>query len=141
MPRFTSTLLWSGFALLVCGMLAALYTLATPPPRPEVAPPSETHAQQAQRLCQKMYPTQPDMEQACRTRWTQGGDMPGPTRPAAPDTPRPEDYIRAASVICQVQLGYTEGTKITSMEQIALFDACLRAYLAREGIHLPRAPR
>jgi len=65
---------------------------------------------------------------------------PAPTVPTqAPQTTlMREDLIRAASAICAAQLGLTEQSKSTSKEEIGMLYVCMRAYLAREGIQLPR---
>jgi hypothetical protein len=67
-------LLWIG-ALMGLLALAAPHFATRPPADTPAVPPSAAILE----TCRAMYPTQPDLEQACVRRWTKGETMPGPT--------------------------------------------------------------
>jgi hypothetical protein len=140
MRRLLLYLLGLGAALGPLAVLA-LYAAAphSPAPAPPLLLPSQPPPAAVVEICRAMYPTQPDLEQACLRRWTTGEPMPGllaspPPQPAQPDV---QDFIRAATVLCGEQLGLLSSRAVSNTD-IPLLNACVRAYLALEGIHLPR---
>jgi len=64
-----------------------------------------------------------------------------PYNPSAPDTmnttkPGRDDFIRAAGILCLADRDRIQ-SMFPSTDRTTLFVACMRAYLAREGITLP----
>ena len=136
--------------LLVAGLLATPLVL---PARAILALDAETRALEQAALCQAMpYREECGGKPAVRQQPPQAPAPPAthmglPLDPAtgkpvytppASDTttPRREDFIRAASLLCLADM-----ERIQSMfprtGKTELYIACLRAYLAREGITIP----
>ena len=85
----------------------------TPPIKP-AAPKAQAPARPAERLGTPVY-----------------------TPPVAePVKPGKEDFIRAASALCLVDLNYYHAM-VPTVSRTEAFIACVRAYLAREGYTLP----
>jgi hypothetical protein len=60
----------------------------------------------------------------------------GPPTAARPAQPDVQAFVLAAGAICTAE--YFPDNRIRSEGDIILMQACIRAYLAREGIQLPR---
>jgi hypothetical protein len=79
MRKMVPHVLWLGAVMVLMVLVARYYGAWSRPVPAPVVPPSAAILE----TCHAMYPTQPDLEQACLRRWTVGEDMPGLVSPAA----------------------------------------------------------